>query len=109
MRTGDGVLERDQVAGARENELERPRRVRLRVVAMQLQRVGLRPVGARDRGEGDVVARLLEQAEMDEAVMGLRPLDVGERANAAPEAFLEPELREDDLARGLVHLEVRER
>ena len=42
VRAGHRVLDPDQVAGAGEHELERPRRERLDVVAVELERIGLR-------------------------------------------------------------------
>ncbi len=48
VRPGDRVLDPDQVAGAGEHELEGPVRVGLDVVAVEAQRVHLRP-GSRPR------------------------------------------------------------
>src|SRR5207248_10091661 len=97
----DGVLDRDQVARAGEDELERPRRVRLDVVAAQLQWIRRRRVRAGHGGERDVVARLAHEAEMYRLVVRLRALHVGERTNRPAQALLEPELRQRDRTRRL--------
>src|ERR1051326_6267497 len=108
-RTGDGVLDRDQVARAREHELEGARGVRLDVVAAQLQRLARRRVRARDRGECEVVAGLAYEAQVHGLVVRLRALDVREGAHGPAEPLLEAELGDRDLARGLVELEIGER
>src|SRR5205823_7550371 len=71
-RPRDGVLHRDEVARTGEHELEGARGVRLDVVAAELQRVAARRVRARDRGEGDVVAGLADEAEVHLLVVRLR-------------------------------------
>src|SRR2546425_6543531 len=96
------------MTGARQNELERPRRVRLDVVAAQLQRICARRIRTGDGGESDVVTGLAHEGEVHRLVVRLRTLDVRERAYGTTQPLLETQLRECDLARCLVHLEVRE-
>src|SRR5207237_484464 len=84
-RPGDGVLHRDEVARAGEHELEGACGVRLDVVAPELQRIAARGIRARDGGEGDVVARLADEAEMHLLVVRLRALHVREGPHGTAE------------------------
>ena len=109
VRACHRVLEADQVARAGEHELERPRGIRLDVVAVEPQRVDVAARSFRYRRERDLVARLADQAEVDGLVVRLGALHVRERPNRPAEPLLEPQLREHDLARRLVDREVGER
>ena len=106
VRPGDGVLERKQVARTCEDELERPRRVRLDVVATQAQPVGAGRVQAGRRGEGELVAGGGDERKVTSPD---RALHVREGAHRPPEPFLETLLRERELSRRLVVSELGQR
>jgi hypothetical protein len=83
----------------REDELERPRGIRLDVVASKAVAVARRPVRAGNGREAERVAGLLHEAHVLGAVVGERALHEGVGVDAAAQTLLETELRERDLAR----------